>query len=104
MAYIFTDDNTKQEIEKGSPVVIDFWAEWCGPCKYISPIVDELAEAYKDKVLIGKYDVDDGSDLLAEYNVRNIPTILFFKDGKLADRNVGSITKDVLAKKIEAII
>jgi thioredoxin 1 len=104
MAYIFTDDNTKQEIEKGSPVVIDFWAEWCGPCKYISPIVDELAETYKDKVLIGKYDVDDGSDLLAEYNVRNIPTILFFKDGKLADRNVGSITKDVLAKKIEAII
>ena len=104
MAYIFTDENAKKEIESGRPVIIDFWAEWCGPCKHISPIVDELSNEYDGKVLIGKYDVDEGDELLSEYNVRNIPTILFFKNGKLVDRNVGSIEKSALAQKIEAIL
>lgn len=104
MAYIFTDENAKKEIESGRPVIIDFWAEWCGPCKHISPIVDELSNEYNGKVLIGKYDVDEGDELLSEYNVRNIPTILFFNNGKLVDRNVGSIEKSALAQKIEAIL
>lgn len=104
MAFIFTDENAQKEIDTGKPVVIDFWAEWCGPCKHISPIVEELAEEYKDKVLIGKYNVDDGSDFSLEHNIRNIPTILFFKDGKMVDRNVGSTTKDALKAKIEALL
>ena len=104
MAHIFTDENAKPEIESGKPVVIDFWAEWCGPCKRVAPIVDELAEEYKDRVLIGKYNVDDYSDLSSEFNIRNIPTILFFKDGELKERNVGSISKADLAKKIEALL
>lgn len=104
MAFIFNDSNAKQEIESGKPVVIDFWAQWCGPCKHISPIVEELAQEYEGKVLIGKYDVDDGSDFLAEFNIRNIPTILFFKEGKLVDRNVGSTSKEFLAEKINALL
>ena len=104
MAHVFTDENAKAEIEPGKPVVIDFWAEWCGPCKRVAPIVDELAEEYKDRVLIGKYNVDDYSDLSSEYSIRNIPTILFFKDGELKERNVGSISKADLAKKIDALL
>ena len=104
MAHVFTDENAKAEIESVKPVVIDFWAEWCGPCKRVAPIVDELAEEYKDRVLIGKYNVDDYSDLSSEYSIRNIPTILFFKDGELKERNVGSISKADLAKKIDALL
>ena len=77
MAYTFNDENAKVEIESGKAVVIDFWAEWCGPCKRISPIIDELAAEYEGQVLIGKYNVDDYSDLSTDYSIRNIPTILF---------------------------
>lgn len=104
MAYVFTDENAKAEIATGKPVVIDFWAEWCGPCKKVAPIVDELAEEYKDRVLIGKYNVDDYDDFSTEYSIRNIPTILFFKDGELKGRNVGSISKADLEKKIAALL
>ena len=94
MAYTFNDENAKVEIESGKAVVIDFWAEWCGPCKRIAPIIDELAAEYEGKVLIGKYNVDDYSDLSTDYSIRNIPTILFFKDGELKERSVGSIKRD----------
>ena len=104
MAFKFTEENTKQEIESGRPVVVDFWAEWCGPCKAVSPIIDELAQEYEGKVEIGKYDVDEGGDFMAEYGIRNIPTILFFNNGELKDRNVGSIAKDALKAKIEALL
>ncbi|MBQ1723582.1 MAG: thioredoxin [Muribaculaceae bacterium] len=104
MAFIFDDTNAFQEIESGKPVVIDFWAPWCGPCKHIAPIVDELAQEYEGKVLIGKYNVDDGADFLAEYNIRNIPTVLFFKDGKLFDRNVGSTSKEALEEKVKSLL
>lgn len=104
MAFQFTDQNTMQEVESGRPVVVDFWAEWCGPCKAIAPIVDELAGEYEGKVLIGKYNVDDEGELAAEFGVRNIPTLLFFKDGKMIDRQVGSISRDDLKAKIEAIM
>ncbi|MBO4813657.1 MAG: thioredoxin [Muribaculaceae bacterium] len=104
MAFTFDDSNAYQEIESGKPVVIDFWAPWCGPCKHIAPIVDELAQEYDGKVLIGKYNVDEGADFLAEYNIRNIPTILFFKDGKLYDRSVGSTSKENLVQMVDKLL
>lgn len=104
MAQIFTDENLKQAIASGRPVVVDFWAEWCGPCKQIAPIVEQLAEEYADRVLIGKCDIEDSIDSAAEYGVRGVPTLLFFKDGKLVDRNVGSTTRDALVAKIDALL
>lgn len=79
MALKINDENAKELIASGKPVVIDFWAEWCGPCRAIAPSVDELAEEYEGKVIIGKYNVDDDADLSAEYSIRNIPTLLFSK-------------------------
>ena len=87
MAKAFNDNNINEVIASGKPVVVDFWAEWCGPCKAVSPIIDELAQEYEGKVEIGKYDVDEGGDFMAEYGIRNIPTILFFNNGELKDRN-----------------
>lgn len=104
MAFVFNDENTKAEIESGKPVVIDFWAEWCIPCKKIAPIIDELAEQFEGRVKIGKYNVEDSSDISTEFGIRNIPTILFFKDGKLVDKNVGSISKSNLEEKINALL
>ena len=82
MALTITDANAKELIESGKPVVIDFWAEWCGPCRQIAPSVEELAVQYEGQVIIGKYNVDDDSELSSEFGIRNIPTLLFFKDGK----------------------
>ncbi len=104
MAHVFTDENLQQTIATGKPVVVDFWAEWCGPCKSIAPVIEQLSDEYQDRVLIGKYDVEEGGDAAVEYGVRSIPTLLFFKDGKLVDRNVGSITRDALAQKIDAML
>ena len=99
MAKVFTDESISEIIQSGQPVVVDFWAEWCGPCKAVAPIIDELSQEYEGKVVIGKYDVDEGGDFMVDYGIRNIPTILFFKDGELKDRNVGSISKDALEDK-----
>ena len=99
MAFAFNDENSKPEIESGKPVVIDFWAEWCIPCKKIAPIIDELAEQYEGRVKIGKYNVEESSDVATEFGIRSIPTILFFRDGKLVDKNVGSISKSNLEEK-----
>ena len=104
MAYTFTDENAKVEIQSGKPVVIDFWAEWCGPCKKLAPIVDELADEFEGKVLVGKYNVDDYSDISTDYSIRNIPTILFFKDGELKERCVGSIKKEDLIEKSNTLL
>lgn len=104
MAYVFNDQNAKREIESGKPVVIDFWATWCGPCRRVAPIVEELAEQYEGQVLIGKYNVDEGSDLSGEYSIRNIPTLLFFKGGQLVDRHVGAASKAVLEEKIKSLL
>ena len=104
MALEITDNNFKEILAEGKPVVIDFWAPWCGPCKMVGPIIEELAGEYEGKVLIGKCDVDENSDVAAEDGIRNIPTVLFFKNGELVDKQVGSAPKPTYAAKIEALL
>lgn len=104
MALVITDDSFKDLLAEGKPVVVDFWATWCGPCKQIAPYVEELAEQYKDQVNIGKCDVDDNSELPGEYGVRNIPTLLFIKNGEVVDKQVGAATKAQLEAKIKALL
>lgn len=104
MAQTFTDRNLKELISSGKPVVVDFWAEWCGPCRAISEIIKELAEEYADKVEIGKLNVDDNIEMPETYGIRNIPTLLFFKNGELADKIVGATKKDIIKNKIETLL
>ena len=105
MAQTFTDSNIKDIIASGKPVVVDFWATWCGPCKALAPAVDKMAEEYEGKVIIGKYNIDDESDFATECRVRSIPTLLFFKDGKATDiRSVGLVSEDTLRTRIEELL
>jgi len=105
MAIAVNDANFKEiVINTGKPVVIDFWATWCGPCRAIAPIIDELAVEYEGKAIIAKCDVDTSSDLPTKYGIRNIPTLLFFKHGELVDKVVGAITKAEIVKRLESII
>ena len=104
MALKFTDINVKNEINSGKLVVVDLWAEWCGPCRSITPSIEELATEYEGKAIIGKYNVDEENELSTEYGVRSIPTILFFKDGKLTDKQVGASPKASIKAKIDALL
>ena len=104
MALEITDSNFQEILAEGKPVVMDFWAPWCGPCKMVGPIIDELATEYEGKVIIGKCGVDENGDVAAEYGIRNIPTVLFFKNGELVDKQVGSAPKSAYVAKIEAIL
>lgn len=105
MAFQFTDENVNEIIESGKPVVIDFWATWCGPCVRMAPIIDELAAEYEGSVVVGKYNVEEEGDLSATYRITSLPTILFFKDGKKTDiRLAGSQTKANLKDAIEKLL
>ena len=104
MALEITDSNYKEILAESKPVVIDFWAPWCGPCKIVGPIIDELATEYEGKAIIGKCDVDDNDDVASVFGIRNIPTVLFFKDGQLVDKQVGSAPKGIYAAKIDALL
>lgn len=104
MALAINKENFEEVMASGKPVVIDFWAEWCGPCRMIAPIVDELATEFVDKVVIGKCDVEENDEITVKYGVRNIPTIIFLKNGKLVDKQVGACSKDALKAKIEKLL
>lgn len=105
MAKNFTDENIKDIIATGAPVVIDFWATWCGPCMGMAPLIDRLSEEYDGRVEIGKYNIDEESDLTTEYRIMSIPTLLFFKNGKKTEiRLAGSQTEETLRAKIEELI
>jgi len=105
MAHEFTDANFQQEVLQSDKVtLIDLWAEWCGPCRMMTPIVEELSTEYQDRAIIGKLNVDDNPEVPTEYNVRGIPTFLLFKNGELKEKIVGAQTKQTLQNKIDALL
>ena len=105
MALEITDANFEETvINSGKPALIDFWAVWCGPCRMVGPIVEEIAKDYGDKAVIGKVDVDNNPEIAQKYGIRNIPTILFIKDGEVVDKQVGASPKAALTEKLDAIL
>lgn len=104
MALAITNDNLQELIDSGKPVVIDFWAEWCGPCRMISPIIDELADEFAGKATIGKCDIEANDAIAVKYGIRNIPTILFIKGGEVVDKQIGAAPKAALEDKINKLI
>lgn len=104
MEKIITQQNYQELLATGLPVVIDFSATWCGPCKKIAPIIAELATEYAGKVIIGKCDVDDNDELTEKFGIRNVPTVLFIKNGEVVDKHVGAAPKNAFVEKIEALL
>jgi thioredoxin 1 len=104
MAIQITDATLEEVLATDKLVVLDFWAEWCGPCKMISPIIDEIAEEYKDKAVVGKIDVDGNHESAAKYGIRTIPTVLFVKNGEVVDKVVGAGAKAVFVEKVEKFV
>ncbi len=105
MAFEITTDNFQPEVLDSKKVaLVDFWAEWCGPCRMIGPVVEELASEYEGKALISKCNVDDHGEVAAQFGIRSIPTILFFKDGELVDRVVGAVPKSTLKQKLDSLV
>lgn len=105
MAVEITDSNFEEIVLKSDkPVIIDFWAEWCGPCRMVGPIVAEIAKEYEGKAVVGKLDVDSNPGVATQYGIRNIPTILFIKGGQVVDKQVGAVPKSVLTAKLEKLL
>ena len=105
MAIEVTDSNFEEIVLKSQkPVLVDFWAEWCGPCRMIGPLVEELSKDYDGRALITKVDVDSNAGIAARFGIRNIPTILFFKNGEVAGKQVGAVPKSILSAKIDSLL
>ena len=103
MEVVVTNENFESLKNGAQPFVVDFWAEWCGPCKMLSPIIAQLAEEYDCKIVVGKCNVEEAEDVAAEMGIRNIPTLIFFKDGQEVDRAVGAQSKTALQSKFDAL-
>ncbi|MBR0117938.1 MAG: thioredoxin [Prevotella sp.] len=104
MEVTITTDNFQSYLNGDLPLVVDLWATWCGPCKMIAPVISQLAEEYDGKIVVGKCDVEENDDIAAEFGVRNIPTVLFFKGGKLVDKMVGAANKSKFDEKFQALL
>lgn len=104
MALQITDNNFEELLAQGKPMVVDFWATWCGPCKKIGPDIEALAEEYEGQAIIGKCDVDDNDELTSRFGIRSVPTVLFIKNGEIVDKQVGAASKSVFEEKIKAIL
>ena len=102
MAVKITDANYEEIAATDKLILIDFWAQWCGPCRMLSPTIDDLTNEYEGKAVIGKVDVDDNPDIAEKFSIRNIPTILFVKNGEVVDKTVGAVPKNEIIDKIEA--
>lgn len=104
MEKVITETNIEEVLATSQPVVIDFWATWCGPCRVLSPTVDEVAVEYAGKAIVAKCNVDDCQEVSFKYGIRNIPTLLFFKNGELVDRTVGVVSKSEIEAKINNLL
>ncbi len=105
MAQAITDANFDEIVLKSDkPVLLDFWAEWCGPCRMIGPFVEQISEEFEGRAIVGKVDVDSNPGVASRFGIRNIPTILFFKNGEVADKQVGAVPKNALVAKLEALL
>lgn len=102
---VINDSNYSEALAQNKPMVLDFWATWCGPCRKVSPIVQELADQYEGQVIVGKVNIEEDADeLVAEFGIRNIPTILYIKDGQVVDKVVGAAPKSTLEEKLKALL
>ena len=100
-----SDSSFEQDVlQADGPVLVDFWAEWCGPCRMVGPVIEELSNDYAGRAVVGKVNVDHFGEISMKYGVRNIPTILFLKNGEVADKSVGAVPKNVLVEKLEALL
>jgi len=104
MELTITSENFESLKNGQMPLVVDFWATWCGPCRMVAPIISEMAEKYDGRIVVGKCDVEDDSDLAEQFGIRNIPTILFFKNGELVDKIVGAMNKQKFEEKFESLL
>ncbi len=104
MALEFTTENFEEIIASDKVTVVDFWAQWCGPCKMVGPVIEELAGDYDGQANIGKVNIDEQGDIAAQYGIRNIPTILFIKNGEVVDKQVGAVPKSTLEDKLKALL